>query len=474
MGNLHQQRPANFLGFAAALLFGASQLVAQPPVPPHETGDGKSDPPLVEPIILKHEWAVLSVAYSADARLIAASASPSAKSSVRLWEAATGKLLWDAHFDTPTYDIAFSPDATMLACASGPGTVRLVDAANGKELSVLRHSERGAVSSVAFSPDGKWLVSTGEGLIVWDVRSRKPHRSLAGEERWTASGAFSPDGKTFACVFRLMDNERGPAKVHFWQTERWLESNQLADEGTNVLGRIQFSPDGRSLMCSSKEGLRIYDLASKAVALDHKDPRKLFNSTNGVFSPDGNLVIVLGSAWSPCCIIESATGVQVQVLARGRHNYTHACFSPDGRAVALGSAHHYVAIQPLLPSSRGLTSANLKPDEMDSLWRDLGSNDVLKRYLATWTLGAASEEGVGFIAGRLAAKGAHLDVVTMRSALRALELAGTPSARQALEGVAETATEPMIAREARDASKRSKARERISTRAETPPGSNIK
>jgi WD40 repeat protein len=52
--------------------------------------------------------------------------------------------------------LAYSPGTKTLASASADGTVRLWDAATGKERATLK-SDSGGVNCVAFSPDGKTI-----------------------------------------------------------------------------------------------------------------------------------------------------------------------------------------------------------------------------------------------------------------------------------------------------------------------------
>ncbi|MHC4572732.1 MAG: WD40 repeat domain-containing protein [Planctomycetota bacterium] len=147
---------------------------------------------------------------------------------VRLWDAATGKEL--KRFETgndPVSSLAFSPDGLVLASAHGimekkprigPGgrmvrpvssnTIRLWDVRTGKQAASLKgHSD--AVTSVAFSPDGK-VLATGsmDGSVrVWEVSSGKEIDKLGGHGLQTFKGidyaeifgvAFSPDGKLLA------------------------------------------------------------------------------------------------------------------------------------------------------------------------------------------------------------------------------------------------------------------------------------
>jgi WD40 repeat protein len=67
--------------------------------------------------------------------------------------------------------VAFSPDGTRLASASLDRTVKLWDAATGRELRTPK-GHTGIVTSVAFSPDGRRLASaSADGTVkVWDAR----------------------------------------------------------------------------------------------------------------------------------------------------------------------------------------------------------------------------------------------------------------------------------------------------------------
>jgi WD40 repeat protein len=85
---------------------------------------------------------------------------------VRLWDAATGRALQtlEGH-SSVVYSVAFSPDGKQVVSSSYDNTVRLWDAATGRALQTLEGHSSG-VSSVAFSPDGN-LLSTLRVSDFW-------------------------------------------------------------------------------------------------------------------------------------------------------------------------------------------------------------------------------------------------------------------------------------------------------------------
>lgn len=119
---------------------------------------------------------IVAAAYAPDGKTIATSSVGFTKpGEVRLYEAATGKLLGSLGAQR-SFAAAFSPDGKLLATgenASGrqPGAVNLFDVAAQKFLAALKGHQDG-VARLAFSPDGRRLYSgSADGaLIVWRLR----------------------------------------------------------------------------------------------------------------------------------------------------------------------------------------------------------------------------------------------------------------------------------------------------------------
>ena len=135
-----------------------------------------------DPLIGGYEKGVLALAFSPDGKWLASgSAGTETDMRVIIWDLATRTIHANlvGHTGQVTC-IAFSPDGPWpgrrrVVTGSNDGTVKVWDPESGMELLSLKDGRR--VYSVAFSPDGRLLVSAGEGPVrirqAWD-RGEQP------------------------------------------------------------------------------------------------------------------------------------------------------------------------------------------------------------------------------------------------------------------------------------------------------------
>ena len=113
---------------------------------------------------------------------------------VQLWHPASGELRARLRgHPRPVTSVTFSPDGRWLASGSDDETVRLWEVASGKELKRFE-GHGGGVESVAFSPDGRWLASGSDDRAVrlWEVASGKELERFEGHDDVERSVVLEP------------------------------------------------------------------------------------------------------------------------------------------------------------------------------------------------------------------------------------------------------------------------------------------
>ncbi|KAJ1728232.1 general transcription repressor [Coemansia biformis] len=164
---------------------------------------------------------VTSVAFSPNGKLVAAA---SLDKMIRLWDVSTGYLPQriEGHKDS-VYAVAFSPDGQSLLSGSLDKTLRIWDlgrlGTNGRGMdmvtcrtSLVGHKD--FVLSVAYSPDGNWIVSGSKdrGVQFWDPRTSQTQCMLQGHKNSVISVALSPTQMFFA-------TGSGDCRARIWSYE---------------------------------------------------------------------------------------------------------------------------------------------------------------------------------------------------------------------------------------------------------------
>lgn len=114
-----------------------------------------------------------------------------------LWSVDTGALLAEMRgHDDDTFQIHFSPDGSEVVSASPDASIRLWDAATGKVKRIIApHPPERPVTSIAFSPDGASEAVGGvDGTVrVWNAQTGAFKYELRGHEGPVHVLTFSPD-----------------------------------------------------------------------------------------------------------------------------------------------------------------------------------------------------------------------------------------------------------------------------------------
>jgi uncharacterized protein (TIGR03067 family) len=252
------------------------------------------------------------------------------------------RLDLDTKHEQAVTSVAFSPDGKLLATGSLDKTVKLWEAASGKEIAMLRMSAPLPVTYVEFSPDGKLLAAIetdvderGAGRVsVWDVKRRKFYFYTESQGGQINSMAFSPDGRLLAApgsnnTLWLFDATRAGKIVGHPRTHK------------GKVNSLRFSPDGKSLASASSDGtVRLWDPASvreiRRLQVSGGD-EGIAHRRGGVrtvrFTSDGKWIVTVGE--DALNLWEASTGKQILEWFGENGGALIAEVSPDGKTLAV-------------------------------------------------------------------------------------------------------------------------------------------
>lgn len=266
---------------------------------------------------------------------------------LRLFDTRTGiqRATLTGHTDEVN-TFAFSSDGTMLASGSADKTVLLWDVQTGEIIKTLvGHTD--SVRKVEFSPDGETLASASKEILVWNA--------LTGEKRYALEGpasiAFSPDGKM------LVTGDEW--KIHMWDTLTGKHKKTLS-EHLDKSWLLAFSPDGTSFV-SSGETVQLWDASTG---------KNLFTLSNKggfsalAFSPDSKLLA--GAKGSSIELWDVRLHQRIATLRGHNSSITSIAFSPkDGRITSASYDGTIVLWEPVNIVNKNIV-AKIAPSSVES------------------------------------------------------------------------------------------------------------
>ena len=274
--------------------------------------------------------------------------------SVRLWNGADGHELGQPLRMTgsPVLGLAIRSDGTSLAASDRLAVIRLWDAATGRLLHDLRGHEK-MTYGITFRPDGRQLASTSQDgtLRLWDTETGQSwvfFRAPSGVE--TIAVVYRPDGRQLAVALtdstvRILDATSGVEQLRL--------DALLPDFMVSVgAGISAYDPAGRWLAVCSNPGdrvpgeVKVFDAATGRLGFTLRGHTS--NVVAVAFSPDGSR-IATASFDQTVKLWDAATGREAFTIRGHKGGVLSVAFSPDGRRIATGSIDNSARIWDATP-----------------------------------------------------------------------------------------------------------------------------
>ena len=335
--------------------------------------------PSLEPI-KAHRGEITGVAICADGRHFV---SGSDDHSFCVWDLSSALPLATVRLGSAVRTVAASPKTMTILVGCADGNIiawDLTDPTKPKEVFKRQEQHRGAVTALAFSPDGGYFASGGEDNAIMLFRANgetvyaldadhgvdNPHQGTI------TSLAFTPQCRL---VSAARDNTLRVWSLHE-KGAHLLGGGPITHRGGTVQ-QLGVSSNGRFLLFDQGKTLQVLNIedGNTVATLDNLGGASPFD-TLALFSPDGGLMLTGGAGDGRLHLWKTPTGgdrgFQVrEFVTKDRSAITSAAFGPAAKRFAItGSKEGYVHVWTLpdedeVKHHRILVDANGDPLRLD-------------------------------------------------------------------------------------------------------------
>jgi WD40 repeat protein len=276
---------------------------------------------------MQGKW-LWSPTFSADGKCIAHGDD---EGNIYLWSRTKGLIAnWQGHDNIDVNYISFSPAGNLLVTVGDYSNIKIWDLANNNRC--LREWTQDNVFSVAFSPDGQVIASSGGSgggmrpVYLRNVSDGMTARLITQNALQAVfSVVFSPDGRTLALGGYDVG---GGGSVKLWKVDNAEDTSFSLDGHFAQANDLAYSPDGTLLASAFGKTIRLWDVSNRQCV------RTLLGHTGDVnsisFTPDGSFLASGGHGDHTIRLWSAASGNCIECIET-MGSVFNVEYSPDSR-----------------------------------------------------------------------------------------------------------------------------------------------
>ena len=280
---------------------------------------------LVEaPLRLEHSGWVNSISLSPDDKLVA---SGSSNGQINIWETVSRRQLRVIPTgSTEVLSVAFSPGGEQILSTGDGENATIWNVSDGRPLLRMRHDTR--VHIGIYSPNGKMIATGGADKLIriWETSTGRLLKSLRGHDNEVTSLVFLGDEG------RLVSGGYDET-LRLWDTNSGAEIGRLAGQ-KGIIWDVAVSPDGKRLATIGEDSVvRLHQIATRSLISTIDISR---NGGMGVaFNPAEHRIAVADKN-KKVFILDSTSGRKILQLSDFAGDCTSIAFTRDGKTLVTG------------------------------------------------------------------------------------------------------------------------------------------